>query len=753
MKGTLFSADFVKDGVGDLKMLEINTDTACIDNLSSNIDFTAFYTVLSDNSLTDLQVIYKEMQEPIIARLEAQKPEGVTITKHKEQRSSVFPTSVADEAGRFILRLAYDENALLDVIYAKNDANLHGLFHTNPDSASLMASIAANGMTSLNYTLNDETLPDFAVKEVVPTKSGLSFYKLGGSTGSVEERVNEFTASIDKSDYIISNYVSDGSDTAKSIRSYQVVYGTDLDLCWLGEYQIDALFTHTLSIPFDDNKVINKLSNKHYYEFATNDISDNEGIYYEAKIRKEDGNYDVASDAVVGTLYDSYYVSGSPMTDNSLVLDSWSFAGDTLPSGSYSTSSSLQSNTEVIMGDNSLRKLTLDDGEEILLGGANRVLAWNNVSNETGYLRSQDVQPDFKVFDQDGNSKVVSAHDIVIVDNDSDSKIIELGVEEVDNYIVSGSNAIVHNAPCFIAGTKVVMGPSSGGGYKNIEDIEEHEFVACWDFEKNEFTEEKVLVKTEKEDKKVVHLKVSLFGEKHVIDLYCTPDHPFYVTGKGWSCIDPALLKEQTGMEAHSFDIGDLIFTGKEGPEWDEDGTCELLEINEVNDWTATVYNLDHVDKFNNYFVFGMLVHNRFIFSCHTFDSKVEMADGTHKAIGEVKVGDKVKSIKDGIVTEGTVTDHLTHVTNDVMRVIKTTNGYTEINHPILKDGNWIAAKELGEVESVFVDNFYNLEIDGNISESDHNFIVDGMVSSGLGDNKELNAKYQRQPKQLTKHL
>ena len=92
MKGTLFSSDFVKDGAGDLKMLEINTDTACIDNLSSNIDFTAFYQTLSDNSLTDLQVIYKEMQEPIIARLEAQKPGGVTITKHKEQRSTVFPT-------------------------------------------------------------------------------------------------------------------------------------------------------------------------------------------------------------------------------------------------------------------------------------------------------------------------------------------------------------------------------------------------------------------------------------------------------------------------------------------------------------------------------------------------------------------------------------------------------------------------------------------------------------------------------------
>jgi len=747
MKGTLFSADFVKDGNGDLKLLEINTDTACIEGLNSNIDFTAFYTVLSDNSLTDLQVIYKHMQIPIIDRLEAQKPEGVTITKHLEQRDSIFPTAIADEAGRFILRLAYDENALLDVIYAKNDTNLQGLFTAaDPASASLMAPAVSDGFQNLNYVLNGPTEPDFVVKPAIPTKSGLSFYKLGGSTGSIEDRINEFTSSIDLTTNVISNYITDGTDTAKSVRAYQVVYGTDLDLCWLGEYQIDALFTHTLSLTYDDNVVVNKLGNKHYYEFATNDISDNEGIYYETKIRKEDGTYDVAEDAVVGTIYDSFYVSGSPMTDNSLILDSWSFAGDTLPSGSYSTSSSLQSNTSVSMGDNSLRRLTLDDGETVLLGGANRVLAWNNSANETSYLRARDVYPDFKLFDQDGNSKVVTAHDVLIVSNDSDSKVIELGVEEVDNYIASGSNAIVHNAPCFIAGTMVNMGPSSGGGMKPIEDVKEGDWVTTWDFKTNDFSEETVLVKTETPEKEVCQYKLEGFGNKW--NLHATPDHPFYVEGKEWACYDPELLKENSGMEAAKIEPGDKIFTGK------EDGPVLVESIKLITDgWKPTVYNLDNVNQHNNFFVYGMLVHNRFIFACHTYDSQVEMADGTFKAIGEVKVGDKVKSIKDGIVTEGTVTDHITHVTNDVMRVVETTNGHVEINHPILVDGKWIAAGSLGEHTSMFVDNFYNLEIDGNISESDHNYVVDGLVSSGLGDNKELNAKYQRQPKQLTKHL
>lgn len=744
MKGTLFSADFVKDGNGDSKLIEINTDTACIPGLASNIDFTDLYSVLATNSITDLQVVYKEFQEPILGRLKAQKPSGVTITEHKELHSAIYPTAITDQADRFILRMTYDENALLDAIYAKNDANLHGLFHAaSPESASLVVSAKITDSSSnINYILNGPTEPDFAVKPKVPTKSGINFYKLGGSTGSIEDRINEFTASIDSEANIITNYVSDATDTAKSVRAYQIVYGSDLDICWIGAYTLDALFTHTLSLVYDDNKVINKLPNKHYYEFATNDISDNEGIYYESKIKKEDGNYDVAEDAVVGTIYDSFYVSGSPMTDNSLVLDSWSFAGETLPEGSNSTSSSLQSNTPVTMGDNSLRQITLSDGETVLLGGANRALVYNNVTNETSYLRARDIKPGFKLFDENGASKAITNHDIVILDDDTDSKIIELGVEDVDNYIVSGSNTIIHNAPCFMAGTKVNM---EDGSMKNIEDVQEGDWVVTWDFEENSFSNEKVLITTQTEDQKVVHLTFKCFGND--LDIYATPDHPFFVEGgKGWACQDPELLKEKTGMEAALLDAGDSILTGKEGE------TSILTGITSV-DWTATVYNLDNVFKYNNFFIYGMLVHNRFIFTCHTYDSRVEMADGTTKAIGDVKVGDKVKSIKDGIVTEGTVTDHLTHVTNDVMRTIKTANGYTEINHPILVDGEWVAAKELGEVESVFVDNFYNLEIDGNISESDHNFIVDGMVSSGLGDNAELNAKYQRQPKQLTKHL
>ena len=123
------------------------------------------------------------------------------------------------------------------------------------------------------------------------------------------------------------------------------------------------------------------------------------------------------------------------------------------------------------------------------------------------------------------------------------------------------------------------------------------------------------------------------------------------------------------------------------------------------------------------------------------------MFDGTSKAIEQVKIGDEVKT-KTG--EKGIVKETLTHPVNDMMPVYKYNDAEVEGNHPICIHGRWMAAKDyIDNFEWKFVNNFYNLEIEGG----EHTYIVDGLVASGLGDNKELNEKYQRQPKELINHL
>ena len=44
MKGTLFSADFIEDLNGDLRLLEINTDTQSATTTLQYFDYTGFVT-------------------------------------------------------------------------------------------------------------------------------------------------------------------------------------------------------------------------------------------------------------------------------------------------------------------------------------------------------------------------------------------------------------------------------------------------------------------------------------------------------------------------------------------------------------------------------------------------------------------------------------------------------------------------------------------------------------------------------------
>ena len=58
MKGTFFSADFISDENNNLRLLELNTDTAVLsDIMDTYLVFTDFINLLSTNNITTLHVI------------------------------------------------------------------------------------------------------------------------------------------------------------------------------------------------------------------------------------------------------------------------------------------------------------------------------------------------------------------------------------------------------------------------------------------------------------------------------------------------------------------------------------------------------------------------------------------------------------------------------------------------------------------------------------------------------------------------
>jgi len=123
----------------------------------------------------------------------------------------------------------------------------------------------------------------------------------------------------------------------------------------------------------------------------------------------------------------------------------------------------------------------------------------------------------------------------------------------------------------------------------NIEEIEPGQMVKTFDTEENVVSEGFVgdIVKLEQD----VLIKITLDND-HVITT--TPEHPFYLSNRddaGFWTVAEEIAKDDKLQKL--------------------DGSSISVINVEVIEETATVYNLLAVSDFNNFFVDGILVHNK----------------------------------------------------------------------------------------------------------------------------------------------
>jgi len=86
-------------------------------------------------------------------------------------------------------------------------------------------------LNTLSNTINPGNLPDVAVRPLNTQKLSLGWYKIGSSSLSDADRMEGFKSTIANTGNIITNYHRYGSaDKVSAIRSFQIVYGDNLDL-------------------------------------------------------------------------------------------------------------------------------------------------------------------------------------------------------------------------------------------------------------------------------------------------------------------------------------------------------------------------------------------------------------------------------------------------------------------------------------------------------------------------------------------
>lgn len=753
MKGTLFSADFVKDFDGNLRLLEFNTDTAIVSEQINNIDWQSFIDTLGNNSINELDIIYKPVihqgiVNSLSSSISTSTNSNIQINIHAEDVNTIYPTVVEDSSDKFILRIAYDESAIFDSTYCKERLDLYKLYYDGNSSDMITEfyySSSHEQYNSLSYKINSSTIPDISVKTIQETFNPIDFYKLGHSEETDEQRWNGFIDEIKSDDKLIEQYhfhssSIDSEGCITSYRTFFVIYGSELDVINLHSYKNSAIFELPTDISSEvDNSIYsNKLKDYHYYEYTTNAFKvDGAGLLSTDKIQMADDSYKTFAEVEVGDYIKSFYISGSPQVENDYDTMNWSYDGASFPTGSYVTSSAVVfKNTENLKYNGLIEYVV--DGDSLFSGTAKQFLVYDSGSNSTQFKHVTELNPSTDYFYSYDGALINLDEVNYYITSDESIQIVELDVEDTDTYIISGStafNAVVsHNAPCFIEGTEISL---SNGDVKNIEDIQVGDLVLTYNHESNEIEH--------KEVEQVMHKTVDstvryTFSNDEFLE--CTLDHPLYSIEGRYVSYKPEQSKLQYKLEVGQIEVGTKILL--------QDGSdLEIISIEEKHG-KVKVYNLHDVKDNHNFFANKMLVHNR----CFDFDSPVEMWDGTFKKIGEVKVGDVVKSLKGDSYVMGTVTDVLVHPTNDIIPVVEYKNMIADPYHPFLLNGDW---SNIDNLEGCtrgykFIDNFYNLEIDGdNVENSEHNFIIEGVVVSGLGDNKILNSLFMRQSEELLK--
>lgn len=651
MKGTLFSADFIEDLNGDLRLLEINTDTS-VTNFTY-FDYSEFVSVLQANNITKLTIVHKPlvhrmMVDNLISALNDTASFITTIEEVKVSPNVIYPPTVTEEEGMFILRLAYDETSIFDSEYAKEKLNLLSLFYEVGESGSVVEfyhSSSVNGVYNsiVNTELNGFNLPDAVTKNITENRKMAKFYKIGSQIDNEtsQSRWDAFINQIDDENVVIQKYHINPSELidnkVASIRSFSIVYGSNLDLVHLAHFKKFSIFELPTSLSYTSSIYVNELDSKHFHEFATNYIKYGgqfEGILNTHLIVKSDETEAQAEDLIVGDYLKSFNIGETSLYEDDTDINMWQITGSTLPAESFVTSSIIVYKNTKLLEDKALSKMSVNNNEDaIYVSPVKSFLVHDSDDNVIKWKTAIDINENTDyLIDVDGSTAVVSSNELFIT-NDNGFSLIELDVEDTDTYIIAGTTPInafiTHNAPCFVAGTMITL---ADGSIKKIEDVVNGDIVSTFDLVSNTKTENIVNAVLSKSVNEIVEYKLDN-GEI----LKCTLDHPIFVEAKGWSSFNSDLSNKMYSLESSvkQIEIGDKVKL--------LNGDSQIVDIIKHTEETI-VYNLQDIEGNHNFFANNVLVHNRF---CFVAGTKITMVDGSFKNIEEVQIGDEVITLNE----------------------------------------------------------------------------------------------------------
>lgn len=472
MKGTFISSDYIKARDNSIRLVEVNTDTVVYGGLTeSEFSWQPFIDFIS-GSYNTLHILYKpelhlDTVDDLKTKVGAQLP-SMAVSESVSNLLEVYPDNITDASDKFILRLAYDENAILDSEYCANSLNALKLMHEYNHTGSIVP-FYTSGSSGIIDTLNTSSysanLPNAVVKKEDVVYEDVMFHKIVDW--------NLAKTNLNSSSYMQSFEISDeaiADNIAWSFRNYSIAYGSDLSTIDLGTTIAYAMFSLPTTEQVDISGMTSntKLTIKHYYEFSTSTIKaqiQREGLFSTEHFLSASGEDVAIEDVVAGQVLKAFYIPGMPDTDLPSVYKTYEITGSAYPAGSQITGSVVQSDLKSYQNKEALiigLKYSGSD-ETYYLGPTTSVLSYNSGSNNIKFRALSHMDEDDVYLVNINNDVVDITENKLIVLNEATGSFSSLNLEPVDNIVIG-------DTPVFFAYHNVKLPPWSDENLK--KDIE-----------------------------------------------------------------------------------------------------------------------------------------------------------------------------------------------------------------------------------------------------------------------------------------
>jgi hypothetical protein len=684
----------VYDSNGDIRLLEINTNSGIGIQQFQYFDFSGLKTYLLNNGYDKLVFVYNNNLNLFVDYLQNEWNNDTSVSGITLNLVKVFdtfygiPSDVVDNETTFIIRSVYDSTAIVDSEFCANEINLYDLFISNDDTTSIpnLKFKRDDGTTfdNLSRTTNSEpNIPDYFFKKSVfsPYVNNKLIKLTDGNT--IDDLLNSDNSILDT--YVVENYhfnpeKSLYNNKIQAVRGYQLWFGSNLDAIDLAFVDNSGL----MAIPSESDFEVsnNYIDKKWRYSYISNFLTSHDGpkqhgYREDSLVEMEDGTIKQLKDVVVDDVVKSYIINSLP--DAAVNTYNW-FEWKQTKSDYDSLTKQVTSTSVVQIDSVQLNdfacEIILDDEVKYYSLFGSGLLTWLQDIDSVQFVSATTLKPGDRLINSSGVGLLINDLNVVY----DTGSYYSFDVEESDTVLLKPADIIVHNYECFAAGTKITLADNS---FKNIEDIVSGDLIKTFNLEENKI------------ENKTVGTLLSVLSD-HIcevtldngVKLKVTNDHPLFSTNTGWVAVDVARVKDVYGIPVSQLYVGDVLKT--------IDGESTVVSIETIEGTTMT-FTLKGVEDNANFFADGVLSHNRpMIGICFIAGTKVLMSDGTEKNIEDIEPGEEVMSYNEDLKKNESkiVIAKMQPIHNDLVKY-KFSN-QTEItstfDHPFYVDGHHLAS-------------------------------------------------------------